>query len=222
MACTTASGFCAAGRYPVTGGSISPPGISVDPCRQMDTHSSQSKITHTALSDYQRRSEHWKSPWLFLWVNSGLKWVKASHYNSSLLGPPSWVRINKELFQCTGSGEPLFRHSPLSPILALNPQQLSWHFSTGVGRGPLDGNCSSLLAWENRTVMFTCSCQQVYYGLELWGVYPGLTRVHPEPMAAVMYRPSSLIREAQESHNSFCMDSFASKIHAVLEFSWIF
>lgn len=62
MACTTASGFCAAVRYPVTGGGRSPPCIRVDPCGQMDTHSSRSKITHTALSDYQKRSEHWKSP----------------------------------------------------------------------------------------------------------------------------------------------------------------
>ncbi len=149
------SGFCAAGRYPVTGGRQITSWASVQSPVDRWTH-----INHDQIP--RRWFERCKSPWLFLWVNSGSKWVKASHYNSSLLGPPSWVHINKELFQCTGSGEPLFRHSPLSPILALNPQQLSRHFSTGVGRGPLDGNCGSLLAWENRTVMFTCSCQQVY------------------------------------------------------------
>lgn len=98
----------------------------------------------------------------------------------------------------TGSSEPLFRHSPLSPILALNPQQLSWHFSTGVERGALDGNGSSLLACLSRIVLLTFSCQQVY-----WGLYPGLTREHPDPVAAVKHRPAARLEKPRSPTSHF-------------------
>lgn len=57
MACTTASGFCAAGRYPVTGGGRSPPGIRVDPCGQMDrwTHIRHDQRWLILLSQITRR-----------------------------------------------------------------------------------------------------------------------------------------------------------------------
>lgn len=82
MAWTTASGFCAAGRYPVTGGGRSSSGICADPCRQMDTHSSRSKITHIALSDYQKWFEHCKSPRCFTEstkARNGLKHLIITH-----------------------------------------------------------------------------------------------------------------------------------------------
>lgn len=43
----------------------------------------------------------------------------------------STERINKEFFQWVRPGEALFRHSLLSSLLALNPQQLRPHSSTG-------------------------------------------------------------------------------------------
>lgn len=139
---------------------------------------------------------------LFLWVNPGSKWVKASHYNSSLLVPLHGYTSTKSPFSAQGLSSPLFKNSLLSPVLPLNPQQLSWHFNTGVGSRPTVRSCDSLLAWENTTMMSTCSCQHVYWGPEPWGLYPGLTRVQPGPLSCIWLKD-------QESNNSFCIEYFA-------------